>query len=80
MQIAGVSEAVFNELRAQLLSNQAQVTGTTSGTISGHGVTANYQYDSVGQALSVEVIQHPFYITESMIESRLRSSIANCEA
>ena len=77
MQIAGVSEAAFNALRAQFLANpQAEVTGTTDGTITGHGVTANYHYDGAGQTLTVDVIHHPFYITESEIESQLRGQIA----
>ncbi len=75
MQITGVTETKFNSLRTQL-SGQAEVTGTTDGTIAGHGVTANYQYDSASQTLSVDVIQHPFYIPESMIESQLRAALA----
>jgi hypothetical protein len=76
MQIQGVSEAAFNALRAQLLSNhQAEVTGTTDGTITGHGVTANYHFDGAGQTLSVDIIHHPFYISESAIESQLRGQL-----
>ncbi len=78
MQIADVSEAAFNALRAQLLSSQAEVTGTTGGTITGHGVTADYQYDSASRTLSVEVIHRPFYIAESAIESHLRDAVAGC--
>lgn len=74
MQITGVTQDQFNKLRAQL-SSQAQFTGTTDGTISGHGVTANYQYDGAVGTLSVEIIHHPFYISESMIESQLRAAL-----
>ena len=80
MQIVGVSEAKFNALRAQLLNNQAEVTGTTEGTITGHGVTANYRFDGAGQTLSVDVIHHPFYIPVSSIESQLRDEIAKLPA
>jgi len=77
MQISRVSEAAFNALRTQLLSNhQAEVTGTAEGTITGHGVTADYRYDSAGQTLSVDVIHHPFYIPVSAIESQLRDALA----
>ena len=80
MQITPVSQATFDALRAQLLSNnQAQVTGTTDGAITGHGVTANYQYDSVNQMLSVDVIHHPFFIPVSAIESQLRDAVASCQ-
>jgi hypothetical protein len=79
MQITEVSEAVFSALRAQLLSNhQAEVTGTTEGTITGHGVTASYQYDGARQTLSVAVLHHPFFIQVSAIESQLRESVAAC--
>ena len=77
MQIAGVSEAQFNALRAQLLSNLTEVTGTTNGTITGHGVTANYHYDTVGQTLSVDIIHHPFYIPVASIESQLRNQLGH---
>ncbi|HEY3841279.1 MAG TPA: hypothetical protein VGL72_32130 [Bryobacteraceae bacterium] len=80
MQITGVSLAAFDNLRSQLVQNhQAEVTGTTQGTITGHGVTANYRYDSAGQTLSVDVIHHPFYIPVSVIESQLHSAITGCQ-
>jgi hypothetical protein len=79
MQITEVSEATFSALRGQLLSNhQAEVTGTTEGTITGHGVTANYHYDGANQTLSVDVVHHPFFIPVSAIESQLRGAVAGC--
>ncbi len=80
MQIAGVSEATFSALREKLLSNhQADVTGTTDGTITGHGVTADYHYDSANQTLSVDVKHHPFFMPVSAIESQLREAVAGCQ-
>lgn len=79
MQIRGVSEATLAALREKLLSNhQAAVTGTTEGVITGHGVTANYHYDSANQTLSVDVIHHPFFIPVSAIESQLREALSGC--
>jgi hypothetical protein len=79
MQITGVSEATLGALREKLLSiHQTEVTGTTEGAITGHGVTANYHYDSANQTLSVDVIHHPFFIPVSAIESQLREAIAGC--
>ena len=81
MEITGVSPAVFSALRGQLLANhQAEVTGTTEGTISGHGVTANYCYDGANQTLSVDVVHHPFFISVSAIESQLRETVANLDS
>lgn len=80
MEIAGVSPAVLSALREQLLANhQADVSGTTDGTITGHGVTANYRYDGANQTLSVDVVRHPFYIPVSAIESQLRDAVANLQ-
>ena len=80
MQIAPVSQSTFDALRGQLVSsNQAEVTGTTDGAITGHGVTANYHYDGANQTLSVDVIHHPFFIPVSAIESQLRAAVAGCQ-
>jgi hypothetical protein len=77
MQITDVSDAAFASLRAQLLStHQAEVTGTSEGTIVGHGVTANYRYDGAQKTLSVDIIHHPFFIPVSAIESQLRDAVA----
>jgi hypothetical protein len=80
MQISQVSQATFDALRGQLLSAlQAEITGTTEGAITGHGVTANYHYDSVNQTLTVDVTHHPFFIPVSAIESQLRDAVAGCQ-
>jgi len=80
MQITGISEATLDALRRQLLADhRTEVTGTTEGTIKGHGVTANYHYDSTQQTLSVNVIHRPFFIPLSAIESQLRTAVANCQ-
>ena len=80
MQITQVSQTTFDALRGQLLSNnQAEVTGTTDGAITGHGVTANYHYDCANQTLSVDVVHHPFFIPVSAIESQLRDAVAGCQ-
>ena len=79
MQFTGVSEAAFAGLREQLMSNHnAVVTGTTEGTLIGHGVAADYHYDGANQTLSVDVIHHPFYISIAAIESQLRATLDGC--
>ena len=76
MRITGITEAKFRALREQLVSShQAEVAGTDDGTITGHGVTAEYHFDSANQTLSVNVKHHPFFIPVSAIESQLREAI-----
>ena len=76
MQFTGVTEAALSTLRGKLLStHQAEVTGTTGGTITGHGVAANYHYDGASQTLTVDVIHHPFFIPVSAIESQLKEAL-----
>jgi hypothetical protein len=77
MTITGVTQQKFDALKAQLTStHQAEVTGTTAGAITGHGVTANYQFDATAQTLTVDVVHHPFFIPVSAIESQLRGALA----
>ena len=76
MEITGVSESALDALRAKLLStHQAEITGTTEGAITGHGVTAAYRYDATTRTLHVDVQHHPFYIPVSAIESQLRQAL-----
>ena len=80
MQITGVSESAFENLREQLVQkHQAVVTGTTQGTITGHAVAASYRYDGASQTLSVDVTHHPFYVPLSTIESQLRAALAGAQ-
>jgi hypothetical protein len=76
MTINNVSQSTFDKLRQQMLStHQAEVTGTTQGAITGHGVTASYKFDATAQTLEVDVIHHPFFIPVSAIESQLRAAV-----
>ncbi len=43
--------------------------------IEGHGITAKATFDRAAGALTVNVIDKPFYIPESAIESRLRNAL-----
>lgn len=80
MEFTGISEATFNALRTKLGTTQGtEVTGTSEGTIKGKGVTANYRYDSVQQTLSVDVVERPFFIPVSAIESQIRDAIAESQ-
>jgi len=77
MQITGVTQEKFDALKAKLVStHQAEITGTTEGAITGHGVTAAYRYDETAQTLKVDVQHHPFFIPVSAIESQLRQALA----
>lgn len=77
MTIENVTPEKFASLKAQLTTtHQAEVTGDTEGTITGHGVTANFTYFADTQKLSVDVIHHPFYIPVSAIENELSQAVA----
>jgi hypothetical protein len=76
MQINDVSESALQSLRAKLTStHQAEITGTTEGAITGHGITAAYRYDAATRTLHVDVQHHPFFIPVSAIESQLRQAL-----
>lgn len=76
MLLQNVTPDKFADLRGKLIStHQAEVTGGLMGTITGHGVTANYRYDPDTRTLSVDVIHHPFFIPVSAIEHQLREKV-----
>jgi hypothetical protein len=76
MTITPVTVAQFTTALAKLeTTNQAKITGSTEGTITGHGVTAKYRYDAHAQTLTVDIVHHPFYIPVSAIEAQLRAAL-----
>jgi hypothetical protein len=78
MIIPNVPQKTFDTLRVHLVeTHQAQMTGTTEGVITGHGVTANYQYDAAKQTLAIDIVHHPFFIPALMIENNIAVVVAN---
>jgi hypothetical protein len=76
MIIQNVTQATFDKLRATLLStHQADIIGTSQGTISGHGVVASYKFDAANLTLEVDIIHHPFFIPVSAIEGQLQNAV-----
>ena len=68
----------FDTLKNQLLStHQAEITGDKDGTITGHGVNANFHYADTSQTLTVDIVHHPFFIPVSAIEKQLRQAAAD---
>jgi hypothetical protein len=77
MTIENVTQTAFDAVREQLLdTHQVEMTGTNEGTISAHGVTANYCFDPTLKTVVVEVKHHPFFIPVSAIEHNLREAFA----
>jgi len=81
MIIQDVSQKTLDTLRAQLLAGkQAEISGTTEGSITGHGVNAAYAYDAAAQTLTVNVVHHPFFIPVAAIEAQLRDAVTKASA
>ncbi len=69
-----VFEAVLNELR-----QSATVTPVLGGyEMSGSGVSAIVQY--AGERVNVTIIDKPFFVSESMIGSKVRNAIDAAQA
>jgi len=65
-----MSEAQFDAAAQRLRTNGIELTGAT-GTLSKDGVTAKYTYGE--GKLVVEVLDRPFMLPISLIESKLRT-------
>jgi hypothetical protein len=80
MIIPNVPEKTFDTLRVHLVeTHQAEMTGTTDGVITGHGVTVNYRYDAAKQTLAIDIVHHPFFVPASMIEAQITAAAANAQ-
>ncbi len=68
-----ITPDAFATFRQRLLDDHdTALSGETEGTISGHGVVAEYHYSEASQTLTVNVKKHPFYMPVSAIEHELR--------
>lgn len=67
-----LTEAQFAAAAQRLQAYGVDLTGR-SGTLSRNGVTARYSY--ANDLLTIEVIEKPFFMPLSVIESQMRSYI-----
>jgi hypothetical protein len=65
-----MSETQFAAATQRLRTNGIELTGTT-GTLTKDGVTAEYLY-AEGK-LAIKIVDHPFFLPLSLIESKLLS-------
>jgi hypothetical protein len=68
-----LTEAQFDEASRRLRAAGIDISGQ-AGTLSRDGITANYRY--ANGVLSIEVVNKPFLLPLSLIESQMRSYIA----
>lgn len=67
-----LTEAQFDEASRRLRAAGIDISGP-AGTLSRDGITANYRY--ANGVLSIEVVNKPFLLPLSLIESQMRTYI-----
>lgn len=67
-----LTEAQFDEASRRLRAAGIDISGP-AGTLSRDGITANYRY--ANGVLSIEVVNKPFLLPLSLIESQMRGYI-----
>jgi hypothetical protein len=67
-----LTEAQFDEASLRLRAAGINISGP-AGTLSRDGITANYRY--ANGVLSIEIVEKPFFLPLSLIESQMRSYI-----
>ncbi len=74
----GVNTKVFECLKAELERGGIAVPNGNSGTISGHGIKADFEYNARADTLSIQVTDKPFLVTCGYITGRIHGSIEKC--
>jgi len=67
-----LTEAQFAAASQRLQAHGVNLTGS-SGTLSRDGITARYSY--ANNLLTIEVIEKPFFVPLTVVESQMRSYI-----
>jgi hypothetical protein len=67
-----LTEAQFAEAGRRLQAHGVNITGP-SGTLNRDGVTARYNY--ANNILTIEIVDKPFFMPVSLIESQMRNYI-----
>jgi hypothetical protein len=76
--LPGVTQEVWDCLKAEARRIGVPVPGNGSGTASAQGATAEYRWDAETGTLTVTFTQIPPWIDCSSIEQRLRMAVHNC--
>lgn len=74
MTIHNVTREKFDAAKAEL-ATKAAVTSSADGlmgSISGHGVVAEYTYNSAVNVLFVNVTHKPFFLSQASIEAQIQ--------
>jgi hypothetical protein len=48
------------------------------GTAEGHGITLSYEYDPVGQTLTLQTLAKPFYLSEAVVDQKIHEFVEKC--
>ncbi len=73
----GVNQKVFDCLKSALEKAGIKVPDSHSGTISGHGIKADFKWDG-NDSLWIKVTDKPFIITCSYVVGKIHSAIHGC--
>jgi hypothetical protein len=74
----GVTQEVWDCLKAEARRIGVPVPANGSGTASAQGATAEYQWDAASGTLSITFTQIPQWIDCGSIEQRLRQAVRSC--
>lgn len=79
MTFENVTTAKLQAVKENLSANGASVSVSpdgNSGSISRHGIVADYSFDSAAAVLTVDIKKKPFFVPESMIQSQIADGLA----
>jgi hypothetical protein len=74
----GVSQEVIDCLKAKLTLQGITGLQNNSGTLSGHGVTVDYLFDSVKETLTIVVQKKPWIISCGHVTGAIHDALVTC--
>lgn len=74
----GVNREAFDCLKQRARAQGATVPDGDSGTISGHGVSADFRWDEGSETLTITITRNPAWADCAGVASMLRMAIRAC--
>ena len=74
----GVTSSVFNCMKKKLEDGGIHVPSGHSGELSGHGITADFNWDEGAATLSVTIKKLPWYVSCGTATGKIHDVVKEC--
>jgi hypothetical protein len=68
----------WQRLKAALHAQAGLDISDDKGTAEGHGIKLSYAYDPIGQTLTLQTLDKPFYLSEAVVDQKIHDFVEQC--